>query len=279
MCLIIQKPAGKTITMDVIKSAATRNSDGFGIMYEGRFDKWLDIKPDAMKQRIDALQDKEIGVHFRMATDGAINRKMAHPFKLADKSLLMHNGVLGAYRSEKGEKDSDTVKFIKTFVNPHIKKNGVLCPATVSDAAGSSAFLHMTRDGRMERFGGGWCEHYGMHFSNEYAWNAPYRSYYKADSYWKRHDDYSEWENASYGEEDIEDQNYLAGEQLRVILGDWTDQLSPGYSDVSYADQDALDQVYYGTLTMEKFVAQCDAQTLVKLFAILAQEYPLARHI
>ena len=87
MCLIVQVPAGETLELDVIESAYSWNCDGFGLMANGEATKWKDLKPATIKRKIDELQDVDIAVHFRMATDGKVNKSNAHPFQTEEPSV------------------------------------------------------------------------------------------------------------------------------------------------------------------------------------------------
>ena len=50
---------------------------------------------DNLTRAIDSLPDKTpVAVHFRFATHGSISPNNCHPFKVNEKTFLMHNGVL-----------------------------------------------------------------------------------------------------------------------------------------------------------------------------------------
>lgn len=175
MCLIIHKPAGKAIPDWVINSAYESNSDGIGIMHSGTMRKWAHLDPERIKQELQELEDVELAVHFRMATDGRVNKKNAHPFKLKNGAYLMHNGILSKYRTAPDAEESDTRRFIREFCNPLISKHGSIPRALLEPAITGNKICIGQRDGTISRYGSGWLEYFGCYFSNTYAWDAPDR--------------------------------------------------------------------------------------------------------
>ena len=104
MCLIIHKPAGVTVPQSLIESAWADNSDGAGIMYQSD-DGGAAVFKLLPKQDIDpagklstllaALEDREVGIHFRWRTHGPINHDNTHPYALPEgRGWLMHNGII-----------------------------------------------------------------------------------------------------------------------------------------------------------------------------------------
>src|SRR5579863_4595682 len=126
MCLIIQKPAGKTVPQWILKSASEYNPDGVGILYVEQdtvqVRKWLNIKPVKLGRKLNRLQDVEVAIHFRMTTHGKTNTDNIHPFPVAGNRWLMHNGVLHKHTPALGKHAelSDTRCFIRDFLNPLI---------------------------------------------------------------------------------------------------------------------------------------------------------------
>lgn len=139
MCLIAFSKDGKSkIPMDNMEFAQRRNSDGWGIMFaqNGRLafikentsfkqfrDIWETMIPDNVP----------VGVHFRMATSGAKNDEMCHPFRILNKEqdemdlALMHNGVISIKSMNPGvEKRSDTALFVDAYLRPMLRKGNSL---------------------------------------------------------------------------------------------------------------------------------------------------------
>lgn len=118
MCLIIHKKKDDILTKPFLEDVYAFNADGWGAM-------WLDtdgtpctakgMKYDTFEKFYDEhLQDKEVMLHFRMATHGSVNVSMAHPFTISDGVYLMHNGVFhGPNYTDPTKVMSDTALFVE----------------------------------------------------------------------------------------------------------------------------------------------------------------------
>ncbi|RZK99903.1 MAG: hypothetical protein EOP36_17680 [Rubrivivax sp.] len=97
MCLIIKKPAGRTICADFLKNAWERNFHGWGGFFvqngEVVWERGLDFDDlVAYNRRLPA--HVEACIHLRKATYGDVNHDMAHPYTVRPGLMLMHNGSI-----------------------------------------------------------------------------------------------------------------------------------------------------------------------------------------
>ena len=105
MCLIILVNDTKALSFKDMETAYKRNSDGFGIMYmnkENKFisDKFLPKNFNEVKNffnfhKVNAKG--QIAIHFRFTTEGKTNKKNCHPFisyRTEERQIgMMHNGA------------------------------------------------------------------------------------------------------------------------------------------------------------------------------------------
>lgn len=99
MCVIIRKPKNIEVSTDILKLCWNANKDGAGFMYSEDnklvFKKGLMSFEDFLKE-YDACNpiDKEVIIHFRFATHGAIANEQTHPFIIHGNVGVMHNGII-----------------------------------------------------------------------------------------------------------------------------------------------------------------------------------------
>lgn len=110
MCIIVMKPADKTLTEERIDAMWKRNSDGAGFMYaeDGalRIVKGL-MTLDAFKTALAAVgQDRKLVIHFRIRTHGAIKPEMTHPFWVTGNLGMAHNGTISKVTATQLRSDS-----------------------------------------------------------------------------------------------------------------------------------------------------------------------------
>ena len=257
MCLIVVKPVGVDIPDFVIESAAEYNADGFGIMYEGTAKRWKHRTVPQIKKLLKPLTDKNVAVHFRMATDGRISAKNAHPFKLSNQAYLMHNGILTKYRTDKSAADSDTARFVKTFCNPLIAKHGSIPRKQLEHEITGNAIAIMQKDGVIKTYGHSWVNRYSCDFSNTYAWDsaesvAAYKSY-----------------NTHAAAQNFVSDTYCGSVVTEIYL-----RLAPvvdllpltDCSYVSYADLQLCDDIANGYIEPRDFLESCSEETLLELY-------------
>lgn len=127
MCVITVKPRNIIIDYSTVQNMWLKNPDGCGLAYfdsDGRVlvEKGFMTLPEAWTA-INRHQDKELVIHFRLATHGKKTPQQTHPFAItknivdakayycggAFKAVLFHNGIITNYGNEKY---SDTLEFI-----------------------------------------------------------------------------------------------------------------------------------------------------------------------
>ena len=270
MCLIVKVPAGTDLPMDVIESALSWNDDGFGIMYDGNAKKWKELTAEKIDAIIKDGKDFDRAVHFRMATDGKINKANAHPFKLKNRSWLMHNGVLSKYKTSRKAEKSDTRRFIDEWANPQIAKHGSIPVVSLESEIWGSAVCIMDKTGNIQTYGNGWTSHYGCKFSNEYAWDAPGR--------WDKYSTSGNWgkySTSGIGLVDYEDSEVIinrgadddTADLLASMLYQIADDLPLNTPDlVAYQDMHLYDDMLAGQLDEGEFLECCSGESLVFLY-------------
>lgn len=104
MCLIILANDPKSLKYDDLETAYKRNSDGFGVMYINKSNKFIADKftPKNFSELKNFFNihksnaKNKLAMHFRFTTEGKTNKKNCHPFisyKSNDRIIsMMHNG-------------------------------------------------------------------------------------------------------------------------------------------------------------------------------------------
>lgn len=192
MCLIIEQPAGNSLTRAEVDDIYSRNRDGFGVVWiEGSTVKtWKAVPRDAadawrMYQPVAGLH---CVLHWRMATHGPIVDEMAHPFDVVDGQLaIVHNGVLSQFGSAT---ESDTAEFVRTRLVPAAAVGLDAVDAAIREVVAGSVIVVATPAG-FTRYGRAGLEHAGRWYSNTYAWSAPsqYRYSVRPTAAWYVDDD------------------------------------------------------------------------------------------
>jgi len=121
MCLIIHKPQGIEIPEDLLKAALALNRDGWGLMgldTEGSvvLERHADSRLAPILDSLERHRDAELVLHLRQRTKGTESIENAHPFKLAERLYLMHNGTLPISQHIAGR--SDTWHFVQDVLRP-----------------------------------------------------------------------------------------------------------------------------------------------------------------
>lgn len=131
MCLIIHRPRGhlNLLPEEFFADVWSKNSDGWGIMYlnEDNPEKVevgtvKSIKYDTFWATYKKLEeeDREMVIHFRMATHGTISDANAHPFEVVPGMYMVHNGTIDhPFKARKNT--SDTVAFVDQVVKPIVE--------------------------------------------------------------------------------------------------------------------------------------------------------------
>lgn len=115
MCLIIKKPAGRAISEDFLINAWQRNADGWGGFFvvddEVVWQRGLRFE-ELLRYNAALPSHTEAYLHLRKATYGAICRDMAHPYRVRDGLMLMHNGSI-AHLAPQDPSVSDTAELAR----------------------------------------------------------------------------------------------------------------------------------------------------------------------
>lgn len=125
MCVIVYKPAGISVGMDILRRCWERNSDGAGIMFprDGKlivakgFMAWRPFKKYVKRMGDNTLCNTPIAFHFRIATHGSIGPDNCHPFTVNDNIAMMHNGIMSNVNIDDGSDKSDSEAFVEQYVS------------------------------------------------------------------------------------------------------------------------------------------------------------------
>ena len=134
MCLIVQTNNASLLKENLLKSAYSNNSDGFGVMYladdQIKVQKIVPKSDNDVVKLWDRFKDLKIpmGLHFRFTTEGATNKSNCHPFQVLNKTehgrdiWMMHNGPkLPTPMIDKDK--SDTHQYVKWVLRPMLSNN------------------------------------------------------------------------------------------------------------------------------------------------------------
>jgi len=179
MCVVIHKPAGIKITSHTLERCWNVNSDGAGIMYAQNdalhihkgmmeFDEFYKFYSEHI--------DKDMLIHFRLASDGEINKGMTHPFLVFPGLGVMHNGILNLSSTRHylslHKKFSDTYAFVLNVLSKlpqdFLYNEGIV--KLLMDAVDGSTLVFMDSTGKINIIGN-YAEtviYEGCWFSNKY---------------------------------------------------------------------------------------------------------------
>lgn len=217
MCVIIYRPAGVTISKEILAAAAGQNKDGVGLMWATP--NGIQIRRSINVKRVyEFLQDvpdgTDLAVHFRYATHGTVSKDNCHPYRICANNYMMHNGVLSL--NDPKNKMSDTAIYAQKILRPVMAENPELFYSTafrtlVELSAGySNKFLFMNGEGDVwicNEKAGKWRE--GVWLSTDpLAYRKSYtiqtkdgKSYTYGASAYGDWDDYADWEPTGSKEE------------------------------------------------------------------------------
>lgn len=141
MCLIIHSEAGAELPELLLKSAFGGNPDGVGFMWHDKDQKLIrsyktlptteNEMLEAFKEMEPIIKEQDVGIHFRLRTNGDTDLLNAHPYVVTSKIeddeksrhiMLMHNGILTNI-PEPDKKMSDTWHWIKYLLAPVLEAN------------------------------------------------------------------------------------------------------------------------------------------------------------
>ncbi len=199
MCVITYKPANVTISETDLYQMWQANRDGAGLaFFEGEkvvVKKGFMIYEDLLSF-VNKHQNKELVIHFRLATHGAITEELTHPFYVSSNidrivsleneanlnSILFHNGIISGY----GYHDiSDTAHFISEVYSRIPKKDTRVAVLKLTGCK----YVLMDRTGIS--FVGEFSEYKGLKVSNTYwSWSRAKNTY--SGTGWKSYSTYLE---------------------------------------------------------------------------------------
>src|SRR4051812_43262332 len=97
MCLIIARPAGVDIPLELVKQSVRDNPHGWGIMYpeNGQLVIKKGMLANDFIEAVKALdKDRPALIHTRIKTKGEVDIRNNHPFQFNGTTAMMHNGSL-----------------------------------------------------------------------------------------------------------------------------------------------------------------------------------------
>ena len=113
MCIAIVKPLDKTISEDRLRICYNNNKDGCGFAYIKDntiiIKKFMEFEAFYKEYKLVETTSPML-IHFRIATHGKVELENCHPFKLNNRMVLIHNGIISGYGDK--EKKSDTRDYI-----------------------------------------------------------------------------------------------------------------------------------------------------------------------
>jgi hypothetical protein len=188
MCLAIYKPKGAVIPEKNLMAGFYSNCSGSGFMFHER--GTLKVVKDlfSFKEFYKAITDvgqegHDMGIHFRAATHGPVNKANCHPFEMLNgKFAMLHNGI---FRVPLTRKDlSDTGNYCVQVLEPAIKagtyKNRKEMQA--DPRWGWGAVVLMAANGEVVIYNesmGHW--HEGVWYSNHaYTYGSTYSGYFQS---------------------------------------------------------------------------------------------------
>ena len=144
MCLLIFKPAGKSIPYEYLQNAYQANPDGCGISFADGKNNIIQKDPkwtaDDIAEKLDNLKQYNCVTHLRFSTQGSNCYSNTHPFPLPGKWTAAHNGVISGM--ECLEDESDTRAFLRTEINPVLKKRRCLTDPSLLEEIGKKVGSH-----------------------------------------------------------------------------------------------------------------------------------------
>ena len=185
MCILMTAPS-KTLrhvllgTPGLLASAFESNPDGYGVMYgtAKRGPKIIRKLPKTLaelRQLVEQLpqDDRQVAMHLRWRTHGAIDLSNVHPVAIEGGGYLMHNGVLDTGNAADKTK-SDTWHYARNYLDGAITPaiHGSRLLKMLGEHIEGNVFAIMTDDGQIsvvnKKRG---VEYEGVFFSNTYAWD------------------------------------------------------------------------------------------------------------
>lgn len=202
MCIAIYKKSGiKAPSNDILKRCFNKNPQGAGYMYVDKSIDKVIIRKGFMnfnefindyKSTIKNPFDIDIVYHFRISTQGGINKELCHPFPLVDNyddmrklnfkadCAIAHNGIIeltseryyqgfGLQYGTRGASYNDTMTFIKDYLSLIIDNqnwyNDKNKCKLIEKLIGNSRLAILDKTGHCELIGN-WILDDGIYYSN-----------------------------------------------------------------------------------------------------------------
>jgi hypothetical protein len=121
VCLIVHQPRSQTAPLDLLRSAAEYNPDGFGFMgFRRDFSVHVERHEEVSLDLLQSLSERFAGLdcawHFRRRTHGSAQTVNLHPFEVIPGLYLMHNGSANVPIRLPGR--SDTWHLVHDYLTP-----------------------------------------------------------------------------------------------------------------------------------------------------------------
>lgn len=176
MCQAIFKPEGVTIDPDHLFCSWENNPHGCGAMWRerGRIQIFKTMSFDTFLEwfYMNEMEDKEMALHLRWRSVGAISADNLHPFKVGSNGALVHNGTI--FRQKTRGNESDTKAFADRLSrNPTDWWNNAVTCNYIEEYIGPSRIIFMHGDGTNLIFN----EHHGYHEHGCWWSNLHHRTY------------------------------------------------------------------------------------------------------
>ena len=180
MCIAIIKPSGvKAPSKKILKECWNNNPNGAGFCYNNGKQVVIHKGFMSFKEFYNAYRkldytDKDLIIHFRIATHGGVNKECTHPFKISTdinelkkldttcKSAFIHNGIISGYGSYKDNGTSDTMEYVTKIIANIPQMSATLLDNLAKEKNSRFAILYKNKF----LFGGTWLEDNGIYYSN-----------------------------------------------------------------------------------------------------------------
>lgn len=127
MCIIARVPEGTKVPTSYIENMWNRNSHGAGIGYidennKVQIEKAMKLKEykKLYKEISSEYSNRDMLLHFRIATLGSVCLENTHPFRVNKNTIMAHNGMLPEFFEPTGKAKkldlSDTRYFVDYFM-------------------------------------------------------------------------------------------------------------------------------------------------------------------
>lgn len=230
MCIIVVKKDGvKMPSNNKFKTCFNANKDGAGYMFatNGKVHivKGL-MSFNAFKNSLNNTRKKygddiPYVFHFRISTQGGVNKELCHPYPLTDDMEAMkklnnitnigvaHNGIISLTSSWGETSYNDTMLFIADYLSELVKNRNDLIKfrTLIQRLTIGNRLALLFDDGNIELTGSGWIEEDGIFYSNTSYQTYNYKKTYSNNLF-------NNWEYCKYNSkyddfDDIDEDLYV----------------------------------------------------------------------